>query len=206
MVFMSSVTAISLKFWNSSLNIIFKPNDNQFNTEGGDNPLKDTDSEGDNEEEHEHPSKRKYSNFIDDEAEEEEPERPIRNTEYAEVLYKDDEQKEPTKRIVWTKKLEQQFELAQSRYASTMPNVKNPYSRKILNRTFHNEGELFYEKLCGNYFIIYVYAKDTGKNMYSLCCKILAIISSKPNPHQRVVVFKSIVSITVGRTYSFFSS
>ena len=33
-----------------------KPNDNQFNTKGGDNPLKDTDSEGDNEEEHERPS------------------------------------------------------------------------------------------------------------------------------------------------------
>ena len=49
-----------------------------------DNPLKDTDSEADNEEEHERPSKRKYSNFIDDEAEEEERERPIRNTEYTE--------------------------------------------------------------------------------------------------------------------------
>ena len=58
-----------------------KPNNNQSNTKGGDNPLKDTDSEGDNEEEHERPSKRKYSNFIDDEAEEEERECPA-NKEY----------------------------------------------------------------------------------------------------------------------------
>ena len=70
------------------------------------------------------------------------------------------------------KKLEQELELAQSRYVSKTTNVKNPYSSKISNRTFHNEGELFYERLCGNYFIIYVYAKDTGKNMYSLPAKI----------------------------------
>ena len=34
-----------------------EPNDNQFNTKGGNNLLKDTDSQGDNEEEHERPSK-----------------------------------------------------------------------------------------------------------------------------------------------------
>ena len=138
--------------------------------------LEDTDSEDESDAQRLHYTKRKHSNFIDDEAIEEKKERPKKETKFDEILYTSASAQQPV--IVTPQKstsnqhnndvinkLEEEFMMAQSSFTP----VTNPYAKK---KKFYNKGELLYEKLKGNFVIIYVCAEGTKGNMYSLAAKI----------------------------------